>query len=330
MNLNWSNFSGQEEISEAPYIHPAVYFPLMPTLALLLNLFVIFLVAMEKSMAKVIRIVLVNLLAASVFVAVAIIAFHLYIFLLAVLPSLQPVDTICRITVWLTVAGGACRLSFMAEFAVVVYIMVKRGERAVRWKYLILGSFLVWILVIIENIGLLFQAALEINSVGNVKCSPHVPDTAIAYLLVVVYIVVFGILVYIITIGAPAIALYSIKKNSITGDTSALKALIKFGLFLLIGNSINSIGHFAPTIATAIPETKEMNVIEVVAGIIEAYVIFISLYPTPILIILYFKPIRKKVYERYFKWLTCYHLKKNRVIAIEVELMESSESSSKS
>ena len=138
-------------------------------------------------------------------------------------------------------------MSFMAEFAVVVYIMVKRGERAVRWKYLILGSFLVWILVIIENIGLLFQAALEINSVGNVKCSPHVPDTAIAYLLVVVYIVVFGILVYIITIGAPAIALYSIKKNSITGDTSALKALIKFGLFLLIGNSINCLLYTSPS-----------------------------------------------------------------------------------
>ena len=127
-----------------------------------------------------------------------------------------------------------------------------------------------------------------VNSLVGFKCSVHVQDSVGGYLFTAIYILVFGVVVYAITIGFPIRALFYIKKNNITGDKGSQKALVRFSLFLLIGNTISFIGHVVPIIASAAPESKNMQESEIIFGIVEGYFVYVSLLITPILIVLSF------------------------------------------
>ena len=86
--------------------------------------------------------------------------------------------------------------------------------------------------------------------------------------------------------------------------------MVKFAFFLLFGNGINLLGQFVPTlIATliippniAIERPKGTLTIAGKELIYTAYTLLnLALIPTPILITIYFKPIRKRLYH----WLCC-------------------------
>ena len=90
--------------------------------------------------------------------------------------------------------------------------------------------------------------------------------------------------------------------------------MVKFGFFLLLGNGVNVLGYVSVIISVFFNPTSSLDretIITDARGPIYAAYIFMNatLIPTPILITIYFKPIRKRLWH----WLCCCMLKKRMV-----------------
>ena len=76
-----------------------------------------------------------------------------------------------------------------------------------------------------------------------------------------------------------------IRHRSISGDLKSQKALVKFTLFLVIGNTISFIGQIVPVVITeALPEGDgaEEALLEDIVLTAEGWLVF-SLFPTSLL-----------------------------------------------
>ena len=76
-------------------------------------------------------------------------------------------------------------------------------------------------------------------------------------------------------------------------NTSSLKPMLKFALFLLLGNGLgffgNSIGIAGSLIIKSTNTCHEVGLVQML--VLNVFII-LSLIPTPILILVYFKPVR--------------------------------------
>ena len=85
-----------------------------------------------------------------------------------------------------------------------------------------------------------------------------------------------------------------VKRNSLSDSQPLYKAMAFFALFLLIGNASNFIGQSTPILlAVFIPESDDKNVDFAINYTLGVFVI-LSLIPTPLFTILFFKPVRKR------------------------------------
>ena len=274
---------------------------------LLFNSVTIYLVVTENKLPRAIRLVLVNILSACIVVGLSGILIDTLTLIISWRPEIKPDAIFCHFFVWQLLTGGACRLSFMATFAVVVYYLVRYGETKVKLGYLAICIAVIWIAAISFNGAVFSEQVLLVNSLPEINCSPHSQENGYGIGFIIVYVLIFGILVYVITVGIPIRTMYYIKKHSITGDTKAKKALVKFSLFLLIGNSIGFLGQIVPLISSSLPGSKDKNTIEITLYVFQGYLFWISLIPTPILILLYFKVIRDRI-------LKCFRRKKDYIV----------------
>ena len=72
--------------------------------------------------------------------------------------------------------------------------------------------------------------------------------------------------------------------------------MMKFALFLVLGNVINFVGQTTPLLFVAFaPAGKDWYTLEKAFNYIEAVFIFLSLIPTPVLILIYFRPVRQRM-----------------------------------
>ena len=101
-------------------------------------------------------------------------------------------------------------------------------------------------------------------------------------------IIPFGLAVFM-----PVYALCYIRSNLVSENASSLKPMLKFALFLLLGNVLGLFGNSLATAGSLI--IRDTNVNDDVAQMLRQLyhvVLALSLIPTPILIIVYFKPVR--------------------------------------
>ena len=71
----------------------------------------------------------------------------------------------------------------------------------------------------------------------------------------IMYIFLYGILSYAVTIVIPILSCLYIRHRSILGDLKSQKALVRFTLFFVISNTISFIGQIVPVVITeALPE----------------------------------------------------------------------------
>ena len=110
------------------------------------------------------------------------------------------------------------------------------------------------------------------------------------------YFLFFVIIPCTLATVMPVYALCYIRSNLTCENTSSLKPMLKFTLFLLLGNVLGFFGHFVPTASTLI--VKSVNTDAEVTWVLRVvyYVLLaLSLISTPILILVYFKPVRIKM-----------------------------------
>ena len=112
------------------------------------------------------------------------------------------------------------------------------------------------------------------------------------------YIIVYGVCCFIISIVFPILTIGYIKKYTISKDKQTLKSMIKFSVFLLLGNSFNVGGTSFPLLLAAFTPVGEDYEILV---ILEVILIILSLLTPPIILLIFFKAVRQR-----FKKIACF------------------------
>ena len=209
----------------------------------------------------------------------------------------------CQFISWLLAFGATGRSWCLALFAVFTLIITTRG--IVKLAYVITSISCVWIITFIlciyATIPYPQYPAYAVHYFDNVQCFPLSSEIPPEIRISTVTLwIVFGTVIPLTTaITIPIITLCYIKRHTVTEGSEYNKRIAHFALFLLTGNIVNFISRTIPVILSL------MNNL-VVGIIISNILITISTIPTPLIVILYMKPI----YNTLKKACGCFRKKK--------------------
>ena len=292
----------------------AVVFPVIAV-----NTAILVALSLESSIVKVIRLVLASILISCLLSALGLIMYHIAGIVLSYsfpvnTPSSQP----CTITLFLTLFGAAARLVFVTTISIVVYIIIKHGNATK--KHLVIAVLVavvvLWVITFLGTSPVLSQEVVLTAYVlvdTQYHCLTVVrPSDQSTYIFGGVYLLFFCV----VTSSVAVIFLLIIccNRRSFTSATAVEKTLVKFGFFLLLGSRLNMIGLMVPFVIVITGDHyifvdgaynhERLNML------IYASTTFVNagLIPTPILILIFFKSIRRRM----LRWLCCCMAKKRK------------------
>ena len=284
---------------------PFGYYSLFITLFFLtpvfiFNVLLIVIIIVEKALPATIRLILVNILASSELVILGIAVILLASVILSGVDHLQPSEFICRLSLFAVASGAAGSLLYMATFAGTVYFLVLEGVAKVGFLRTLIVVVSIWVFATVPNLVLFLPEFLTVTFLDNEDCAAHGQGaTSIVYAFT--YIAVYGICSFVISITFPILTVHFIMTNTITENAQMLKSMMKFAVCLFIGATMNLMGISIPLLfATFAPTGDEYYTLVKAFNYTEGTLLMLSLIPTPIIILIFFEPIRNK-----FKMIFC-------------------------
>ena len=261
-----------------------------------LDILLILSTCLEKSVNLTIRLVLLNIPVSSLVMIAGFAADHVAAVHLTLARNPQsPPAAPCYLIVYSIAVGASARLVFMSLFAATSFLIIRRGKKRIKPVFLALVSLLLWFILIVFNIIIVIPAVVGVSWDDGVSCRPFPESEALAFAFIGVDIIVFGLAPFMLTIVLPIATYCYIKQSVITEDLKTKKILVKFTLFLIIGNAISAVGLLAillistlsprdtdPTVDTALLRTANI-------------ITHLSFIPAPILILFYFPAIRRRL-----------------------------------
>ena len=224
--------------------------------------------------------------------------------------NLSSSETLCHFTTWLYFIGQSARPSFMAMLAVVVFILIKQGEPTKTRKgktCLFVANGTLW-LFLVSISGFWFSSqVLRIYFVEEILCHPVLNPTPLGYFTTAIYLSLFGLFSFTLTIVMGIAGVIFVKRSTFSDDNRSLKAITKFVFFVLIGNTVSAIGQLLPLILRSADLEQDLDE-TITAQYITSFIAYISLLPTSIFILVYFKPTVRNL--KTFKQFAC-NLKKS-------------------
>ena len=243
----------------------------------------------NSGVPRVLAIYLINQLVGCIIV----IAFASFILLAALIITLNSTLNLipyCQFLIWGYAFGAVGRMWSLFAFSLVVFVVVKRGEKVFKCGYIVVGIVGAWVVTFLVA----FYTALPypvyaVHFVDDIACFPNnaiIPKTSL-YPTVFIWVVFGGIIPLSASITTPIITLCYIRRNTITEGAAYNKGIAKFALFLVVGNVVNFLGQAVPGLVALVTEA---------VGVILAYLLAsLSLLPTPIIIIIFMKPVQEKL-----------------------------------
>ena len=136
---------------------------------------------------------------------------------------------------------------------------------------------------------------MEINTHDNNTCAPHGTGYK-TFIYAFGYTGVYGLLGFTVSVVCALATVWFIRHNTTMGDITLVKVMMKFSVFRILGNIINFVGQITPLLLLSFaPASKEQHPLEKVFLYVEEILVLLSLVPTPVLILIYFKPVRKGI-----------------------------------
>ena len=265
------------------------------TPAFIFNILLLVAIIVERSLPGTIRFILSNIVIASEVVIFGIAIILVQNVILSGWRHLSSSLFVCRLTYVTLTSGAAARLMYMATFAITVYVLVRHGPAKLRFRLSFPAGILLWFLAIILNTALFSTDVLEITFHDGSACAPHGKNVTTP-LYTFTYIVVYGLSSFTLGVIFPLLSVCYVRKHTISGDKQVLKGMIKFAIFLLVGNSMNFIGISIPILfATFAPSGEEYYTLEKAFNYTEGIFLMLSLIPTPIILLIFFKPVRHRL-----------------------------------
>ena len=257
--------------------------------AALINLVALIYFSFDQKLSKAVRISLCNVLIGCLTVAASGIMSNLSV-LINGYKGLGTSAIFCHFYTLMYLIGQGSRLSFMPMLAITVYVLVRYGEPTKTRKrrtIFFIATGTLWIFLVLLATLSFSPEAVIISKIQDLLCFVQVSRTPLGYISAGIYLSVFGIFSYILTVVVGITGVCFVKHSTVR-DTRALKATAKFTFFLLIGNTVGLLGQLVPLLFGAI-DLKEDVEKAITTEFASTSIIFMSLYPTPILILVYFK-----------------------------------------
>ena len=246
-------------------------------------------VCTTHELAKGLRMYLMSTLVAGLLISALGILVSLTVVVTVFSDAPPPPLLLCRFTLWLYIICSAASSFSVAGYSIMVLVIVRYGQR-VKTLYIVLSLCVVWGLSILLCIQYLVPQVYAVGYVAGAVCLPVPDDTIIREARL--FFAVFGLTItslvpVVVCLVVPCIVLRYIKKHSITAESDYNKPVAKLALFLVTGTSINSVAFITINVLVSSGNT---------AGIYSGYIIgLVSLYPAPILIIAFLKPVRYRM-----------------------------------
>ena len=260
------------------------------------NLFSLIAILLDRTTSVYVRFSLCNIPLSCLIVSAGILLFYFAGVSLIIAGDHSSISEFCRPTVYLISVGGTGQLLFMAVFSINVYVTVNRDRICTALKakkcflcFFILSILAVWIVVIIGRIVLFFGEFTEsLNS-----CQLNATGGTVN---VIMYILVYGVGGFAVTIIFLILTVCYTKNHAFSHQDSVFKkAMLKLSFFLLISIALNFIGLLLPAILVTSTSEEQESLAAYITFTLAAVLVDLSLVPTPILVIMYFKPVRMRL-----------------------------------
>ena len=286
---NCTNCSVKDPNKGGPEIGAVLILALLLVItAIVLNVTIITALCVAHSVNKLMRIFLINLLVAGVIVALIGIGLVLSGLVLN-FTSLPPPDLeFCRFLVWGYSVVAIARHYSLAGFSIVVLLIVRYNKKEMKTLYIVLFLALIWCVSILLNTYLLVPPIYAVQYYDGVACNSITSDDDIIeeayYVFTAIWVIFGGLTPLTISIVVPIVVLCYVRRNTIAEGSSYNKGIAKFALFLVAGNLINIL--------------NQLLIISVLLfwyAFLTYLVAAISLIPTPVMILIFMKPLRAQV-----------------------------------
>ena len=254
--------------------------------------------AMAQSIPRPLRLFLINLLLAGLFMGMGVVFMVSTSAVRVVVGSEQPRPPryLCRVYIWMFCVGSAARPWSLAAFSLSVLAIVRFGKKTISLLYAAVIITILWVGPIVTSLFILLPYVYEAQFVQGVACFPDDKNTVYIqarHTFTAFWITAGGLIPMTVNIAVPIICLCYIKKNTVTEETQYRKGMAKLSLFLMLGGVINCVGQLIPGVVSYYVEAPGLYISYSFAAV--------SLLPTPIIIIAYLKPVQ----EQAKKMFTC-------------------------
>ena len=244
-----------------------------------------------RAVAKALRIILVNLLVSGLLTN-TLGTLSILIAMVTVFSGAPPPPLLlCRFILWLYNINSLVRSLSIVGFSIMVLLVVRYGKN-VKVPYIILSLCLVWGLSLLLTIPYQVPRVYAVEFVAGAVCLPVldgtiIPEARISF--TALHLTITALLPLVVCIVVPLIVLCYTRRQAVLGNSGYGKPAAKLSLFLVAGSMINSVGI---TISSVLEYLSiKSNVIIYIVYIITVF----SPYPTPILTIVFLKPVRDKM-----------------------------------
>ena len=266
----------------------------MGGLLFLLSIPTIIALCSTQAVAKSLRIYLISALVSGILINTTSILSGIIAVVTVFSGAPPPPPLLCRFLIWVYNIGQSARCFSVVGFSIMVLVVVRCGKRNMKVLYIILSLCFVWGISLLVTIQYQVPQVYAVRFIAGAVCLPVQDDTIIIQARLFFTVFVLAIITFvplIVCIAVSLIVFCYIKKHSITGDISCGKAVVKLGMFLLTGNLINSTGSIVISILAYF--TTGSGAVALIYCVYATGLL--SLYPTPILIIAFLKPVRDKL-----------------------------------
>ena len=260
-------------------------------LTFVLNILTISALCYIKSVAKLVRVFLINLLVAGLVTALFEACIGLMTITLNFTSAPPPPLDFCRFVTWGFAVGSIARLYSLTAFSVIVLLIVKCRLKTMKNSRILVSLIVPWSVPLLLDIHILIPQIFGVKFYDNVACYPNNLDVNVIkearYTFTAIWIVFGGLIPLTISIVVPIVVLCYVRRNTMTEGSSYNKGIARFALFLVVGNFINIVGQ---GVVTLVAYSSKIPAIYLTYAFAVT-----SLVPTSIFIILFLKPVRSRL-----------------------------------
>ena len=270
-------------------------FLLIVTIVFVSNLFVMIVLLRVEAITWPLRLLVANILAANAASCALAICYNLSVIVIATSKLQDPSVNVCSALLWFWIAAFSIRLFSVAEFSIGSLLIVIYGKTSLKSCYVAVSQLFLWILSFALTLYIMIPSVSVCYYLEGIYCVVDPPYNRFPRkFFTFTWITIAGVIPLVITTVVSIVAWCYVKKRTSldSGTNTYSKSLIRFTVFLLVGNAVNFFGQIIPALVR--PEGE----IGVYIGYSAAS---ISSAPLPILTVFFFKPLRNKI----VRWTKC-------------------------